>query len=218
MQLAREVLGEERDLMIDVQNRWQEVGRALSTMRAIEPYGVFFVEAPFPPDNLDAYARLADAVDTRIAVGDWGCATRFEFEEIMAAGGSTSCSPPPSAPAGSSEILRIAESGLPARAALHPPRLVPHGRRGRRDPPGRRRPQHALLRVSDRLPRFADHLGPAGAAFGAGCRRHDRGAAAAGAGLPAERGRGARRIASSRTSLVLAQTRCSGKPSDRGRA
>ena len=54
VQLAREVLGPERDLMIDVQNRWQEVGRALSTLRAIEPFGVFFVEAPFPADNLAA--------------------------------------------------------------------------------------------------------------------------------------------------------------------
>ena len=38
---------------------------------------------PPPADNLDGYARLADTVDTRIAVGDWGFSTRFEFEEIM---------------------------------------------------------------------------------------------------------------------------------------
>ena len=110
VQLAREVLGEERDLMIDVQNRWQEVGRALSTLRAIEPYGVFFVEAPFPPDNLDAYARLADAVDTRIAVGDWGCSTRFEFEEIMVRGRVDVVQPSSVRSGGMSEILRIAES------------------------------------------------------------------------------------------------------------
>jgi L-alanine-DL-glutamate epimerase-like enolase superfamily enzyme len=110
VQLAREVLGEERDLMIDVQNRWQEVGRALGTLRAIEPYGVFFVEAPFPADNLDAYARLADAVDTRIAVGDWGCTTRFEFEEIMARGRVDVVQPSSIRSGGIGEILRIAEA------------------------------------------------------------------------------------------------------------
>jgi L-alanine-DL-glutamate epimerase-like enolase superfamily enzyme len=110
VQLAREVLGQERDLMIDVQNRWQEVGRALATVRAIEPYGVFFVEAPFPADNLEAYARLADAVDARIAVGDWGCATRFEFEEIMARGQVDVVQPSSVRAGGMSEILRIGEA------------------------------------------------------------------------------------------------------------
>jgi L-alanine-DL-glutamate epimerase-like enolase superfamily enzyme len=107
--LAREVLGQERELMIDVQNRWQEVGRALRTLRAIEPYGVYFIEAPFPADNLEAYARLADAVDTRIAVGDWGCSTRFEFEEIMTRGRVDVVQPSSVRAGGMSEILRIAE-------------------------------------------------------------------------------------------------------------
>jgi L-alanine-DL-glutamate epimerase-like enolase superfamily enzyme len=110
VQLARDVLGVERELMIDVQNRWQEVGRALRTLRAIEPYGIYFVEAPFPADNLDAYARLADAVDTRIAMGDWGCTTRFEFDQIMARGRVDVVQPSSVRSGGMSEILRIAET------------------------------------------------------------------------------------------------------------
>jgi L-alanine-DL-glutamate epimerase-like enolase superfamily enzyme len=109
VQLVREVLGEGREIMIDVQNVWQEVGPALRTLRAIEPYGVFFVEAPFPPDNLEAYARLADAVDTRIAMGDWGCSTRFEFEEIIQRGRVDVVQPSSVRSGGMSEILRIAE-------------------------------------------------------------------------------------------------------------
>jgi len=107
---AREILGEERELMIDVQNRWQEVGVALRTLRAIEPYSVYFVEAPFPPDNLDAYARLADAVDIRIAMGDWGCATRFEFEEITQRGRVDVVQPSSVRSGGLSEIMHIAEA------------------------------------------------------------------------------------------------------------
>jgi L-rhamnonate dehydratase len=109
-QLAREVIGEERELLIDMQNGWSEVGRAIATIRAIEPYRPYFVEAPLPPDNLDAYARLADTVDTRIAAGDWGFATRFEFEDLMARGHVDVVQPSSVRSGGMSEILKIAEA------------------------------------------------------------------------------------------------------------
>ncbi|HEY3342192.1 MAG TPA: mandelate racemase/muconate lactonizing enzyme family protein [Anaerolineae bacterium] len=107
---AREVIGPERDLLIDMQNGWSDAGRALATIRAIEPFHVFFVEAPLPPDNLDAYARLADAVDTRIAAGDWGFATRFEFEDLMTRGHVDVVQPSSVRSGGISEILKIAEA------------------------------------------------------------------------------------------------------------
>jgi L-rhamnonate dehydratase len=107
---AREVIGPERDLLIDMQNGWSDAGRALATIRAIEPFHVFFVEAPLPPDNLDAYARLADSVDTRIAAGDWGFATRFEFEDLMARGHVDVVQPSSVRSGGISEILKIAEA------------------------------------------------------------------------------------------------------------
>ena len=133
-------------------------GAALRTIRAIEPYGVYFVEAPFPPDNLDAYARLAECVDTRIAMGDWGCTTRFEFEEIMQRGRVDVVQPSSVRSGGIAEILTHRRDGLPARADLCPACLVPHGGRGGRSPPGGCRAQYALFRVPYRLPRFAGHL------------------------------------------------------------
>jgi D-arabinonate dehydratase len=93
-----------------VQNRWQEVGQAIATIRAIEVYRPFFVEAPLPPDSLDAYARLADTVDTRIAAGDWGFATRFEFEDLMQRAHLDVVQPSSVRSGGMSEILRIAEA------------------------------------------------------------------------------------------------------------
>ena len=71
IEAAREVLGDERELMIDVQNRWWDVGQALQTIKAIEQFRPYFIEAPLPADNIDGYARLADSTDVRIAVGDW---------------------------------------------------------------------------------------------------------------------------------------------------
>jgi L-alanine-DL-glutamate epimerase-like enolase superfamily enzyme len=110
LQLVREVIGDERDLLIDMQNSWSEVGHAVERIRAYAPFRLFFVEAPLPPDNLDAYARLADTVDTRIAAGDWGFATRFEFEDLMMRGRVDVVQPSSVRSGGISEILKIAEA------------------------------------------------------------------------------------------------------------
>ena len=106
---AREAMGDDRELMIDVQNRWQEVGRAVTTIRAIEQFRPFFIEAPLPADNLEGYARLADTVDTRIAVGDWGFSTRHEFREIMERGRVDVVQPSSVRAGGMHEILNVAE-------------------------------------------------------------------------------------------------------------
>jgi L-alanine-DL-glutamate epimerase-like enolase superfamily enzyme len=108
--LVREVIGPQRDLFIDVQNRWQEVGQAIETIRAVEAFNIGFVEAPLPADNLEGYARLADAVQTRIAAGDWGFTTRFEFEALMVQGRVDVVQPSTVRSGGMSEILRIAEA------------------------------------------------------------------------------------------------------------
>ena len=107
---ARETIGEDRDLMIDVQNRWSEVGQALDSIRAIAEFRPFFIEAPLPADNLAGLARLADTVETRIAVGDWGFSTRFEFEEIMEKGRVDVVQPSSVRSGGIREITRIAEA------------------------------------------------------------------------------------------------------------
>jgi L-alanine-DL-glutamate epimerase-like enolase superfamily enzyme len=96
--------------MIDVCNLWQDTAQAIQSVRAIEPYDVYFVEAPLPPDNLEAHARLADAVDTRIAVGDWGFAGRFEFEELMVQGRVDVVQPSTVRSGGIGEIMKIAEA------------------------------------------------------------------------------------------------------------
>ena len=109
-ELVREVIGEERELLIDVQNRWEEVGQAIDTIRAIEHCRPYFIEAPLPADNLKAYARLADTVQTRIAAGDWGFSTRFEFDELMTCGRVDVVQPSSVRAGGISEIVKIAEA------------------------------------------------------------------------------------------------------------
>ena len=45
VRLVREIIGPDRDLMIDVQNVWNDVGTAVESCKAIEPYRIYFIEA-----------------------------------------------------------------------------------------------------------------------------------------------------------------------------
>ncbi len=107
VEAAREAIGDKRDLMVDVQYIWNDYTRALSTIRALEPFNIFFVEAPLPPDSLEAYATLADSVDTLIACGDGGFTTRFEFKELIEKGRVDVVQPSVVRTGGITEALRI---------------------------------------------------------------------------------------------------------------
>lgn len=119
--MAREVLGPQRELLFDIQNKWQDAVTALETIRVVEPYRPYFIEAALPPDNLDAYARLADSTDVRIAAGDWGFAGRFEFEDLLTRAKLDVVQPSSVRSGGISEIIRIAEMAY-RKGAL----CVPH--------------------------------------------------------------------------------------------
>jgi L-alanine-DL-glutamate epimerase-like enolase superfamily enzyme len=121
VKIVRDVIGPDRDLMLDVQNRWVDVGEALRTIRAIEEFQPYFVEGPLPPDNLLAYARLANAVDTRIAAGDWGFAGRFDLEALLEVGQVDVVQPSTVRSGGMLEMLSLSESAY-RRGAL----CIPH--------------------------------------------------------------------------------------------
>ena len=106
---ARSVIGPKRDLMIDVQNRWRDVGQALRTIEEIERFKPFFIEAPLPADNIEGYRRLAEATSVRIAVGDWGFSTRHEFADLLRRGRLDVVQPSAVRAGGMHEILNIAE-------------------------------------------------------------------------------------------------------------
>jgi L-alanine-DL-glutamate epimerase-like enolase superfamily enzyme len=121
MEAARDALGDERELMIDVQNRWRDVGQALQTIKAIEQFRPYFIEAPLPADSIDGYTRLATSTDVRIAVGDWGFAGRHEFAELLRRGRVGVVQPSSVRAGGIHEILNIAED-----AYRHGALCIPH--------------------------------------------------------------------------------------------
>ncbi|ELY97721.1 mandelate racemase/muconate lactonizing enzyme family protein [Natrialba aegyptia] len=78
---AREILGPDADLMVDMNGNYRP-HQALESARAIAEYDVTWIEEPVPPENRSGYRELRSKIDTPIAAGEahYG---RFAFKELI---------------------------------------------------------------------------------------------------------------------------------------
>jgi L-alanine-DL-glutamate epimerase-like enolase superfamily enzyme len=97
-----------------------DAGTAIRVANEIEKLGVFWLEEPFLPDEYEAYAELADAVDIRVAAGEQDT-TRWGFRELIERGHVDLVQPDVTRCGGITEWLRIAEL-----ARSHGVETVPH--------------------------------------------------------------------------------------------
>jgi len=93
---------------------------AIDVARELEQLGVFWLEEPFEPDEYEAYAELADAVDIRVAAGEQDT-TVWGFRELIERGHVDLVQPDVTRCGGITEWLRIAEL-----ARGHGVETVPH--------------------------------------------------------------------------------------------
>lgn len=93
---------------------------AIEVARELEQLGIFWLEEPFEPDEYEAYAELADAVDIRIAAGEQDT-TVWGFRELIERGHVDLVQPDVTRCGGITEWLRIAEL-----AREHGVETVPH--------------------------------------------------------------------------------------------
>jgi len=108
VQMARRVIGEQIELMIDVGYRWTDSKAAIRTIRQLEECKLYFVETPLRMDDLDGHARLAQAVTTRIAGAEL-LASRWEALDLMDRGKVDVIQPDIGRAGGLAECLRIAK-------------------------------------------------------------------------------------------------------------
>jgi L-alanine-DL-glutamate epimerase-like enolase superfamily enzyme len=106
--ICRETIGPEMAMMVDVAYAWSDWKEALRVIRKLEPFDLFFLETPLPSDDLDGYARLADATEVRIAAGEW-LTTRFEFADLMDRGHVDVAQPDIGRVGGLTEAMRVAQ-------------------------------------------------------------------------------------------------------------
>jgi len=85
---VREAVGPEIDVMVDAHGpSWMTPQDAIVVGRALEPLDLLFYEDPIAPENLDALARVRDAVQVPLAAGErvstiWGIRPYVERELV----------------------------------------------------------------------------------------------------------------------------------------
>ena len=116
---AREALGPDRTLCVDVGCLWNDVGAAKEVAARIAPHDVFFLETPFPVESLEAYARLTTASPVRIAAGEHSV-SRWEFLDLMDRGGVHVVQPYMSTVGGLTEACRLLDLAAPRGTLVVP--------------------------------------------------------------------------------------------------
>lgn len=78
---ARDVLGEDADLMVDMNGNYRP-DQAIRSARAIAEYDLTWIEEPVPPENESGYREVKRAVDVPLAAGEahYG---RFAFKRLI---------------------------------------------------------------------------------------------------------------------------------------
>lgn len=85
LRIAREVIGDERTMMIDANQIW-EVGQAIDWVSELKPYKPFFIEEPTSPDDVAGHKAIREAVrPVKVATGEM-CQNRIIFKQMIAGG------------------------------------------------------------------------------------------------------------------------------------
>ncbi len=104
---ARDAIGDDVVLMLDVNNGWSDLPTALEYTRRFEAYNPYWLEEPFLPDAIDLHARLAQLSSITIATGEIEVG-RWRFRELIEAGGAEILQADAAVCGGISEWRRIA--------------------------------------------------------------------------------------------------------------
>ncbi|TPW27500.1 L-fuconate dehydratase [Martelella alba] len=85
LKIVREVIGEDRTLMIDANQVW-EVSQAIDWVSALKPFRPFFIEEPTSPDDVAGHRKIREAVaPVKVATGEM-CQNRILFKQFIAGG------------------------------------------------------------------------------------------------------------------------------------
>lgn len=115
---VRELLGPDRGLMIDANQRW-DLDRATRSVDALSAFGPAWIEEPLRADDLTGHAELARRIDVPIAVGE-NLHTVHRFAEYLEAGAAQIVQPNIVRVGGITPFRRIAALAAQHNVPLHP--------------------------------------------------------------------------------------------------
>jgi L-alanine-DL-glutamate epimerase-like enolase superfamily enzyme len=117
---AREAIGPDVHLMMDINNAWTDLPMALLYCKRFEKYNPYWVEEPFSPDDIENHAKLASATSILIATGEIE-AGRWRFKELLDKRAAEILQPDAAVCGGISEWRKIADT-----AASYGVTVCPH--------------------------------------------------------------------------------------------
>ena len=81
----RKAAGDEFDLMLDVGLVW-DATTTIQRAKLFEPFNLFWIEEPLPPDDLAGYRKVSQHILQRLAAGEEECTFRG-FQRLIDEGG-----------------------------------------------------------------------------------------------------------------------------------
>jgi len=117
---AREAIGPDVELMLDMNNAWQDCTEAMRYVTRFEAYDPYFLEEPFSPDDVDNHVRLSKLTRVPVATGEIGYG-RWYNKELLEKGAATILQTDALVCGGVTEWRRVA-----ATAASHGVVMCPH--------------------------------------------------------------------------------------------
>ncbi|WP_243076461.1 mandelate racemase/muconate lactonizing enzyme family protein [Microbacterium sp. SS28] len=115
---VRDLLGPDRALMIDANQRWH-LDRAAESIEALSAFDLAWIEEPLRADDLAGHTELAQRIDVPIAVGE-NLHTVHRFGDFLRAGAAQIVQPNIVRVGGITPFLRIASLAAEHRVPLHP--------------------------------------------------------------------------------------------------
>lgn len=103
--IAREIIGPNRKLMIDANQRW-EVNQAINWIKALEQFDIWWIEEPTSPDDILGHKKIRESISTQVATGEH-CQNRILFKQFIEAGAIDFCQIDSCRLGGVNEILAV---------------------------------------------------------------------------------------------------------------
>lgn len=120
IRLARDTIGNDRRLMVDA-NQVFDRKEALQRGKVYQEMGCFWLEEPLPPQDMEGFALLAEALEMRIATGE-NLNTKYAFADLIARRGADVVQPDSRRAGGVCEWMEIA-----ATADCYEVKVASHG-------------------------------------------------------------------------------------------
>jgi L-alanine-DL-glutamate epimerase-like enolase superfamily enzyme len=107
VRLARELIGPQGRLALDINNAWRNLAQALPAVHALAELDVWWIEEPFAPDDLASHRALTERSPVPIATGEIE-ATRWGFAQLIEQRAAHVLQPDVCVVGGISEFMKIA--------------------------------------------------------------------------------------------------------------